>query len=223
MCLGPSSGLVQTGKEQLNAYNTAVDQATLEFGDANKAYNTLMSSLVPIETAGPGQTGFSAPLESAINATTVDTTAAEYRNAATAVKEDIGAGGGGSVALPSGANIATELALSETAAQQESSLVRANTSADYAQGNANWQFATNGIEAAPGVFNSANAATTAATNAGSASATTQNDITAAQNSWATLATGVLGAVGGAAMPGGALANITKGASSTGAGASSTGA
>lgn len=206
-CLGPSAGLTATGKAQAAAYTTATNQAAAEFGSASTVFNDLMSSMAPIAKAGPGQTGWSAQEASAINAQTIDQTAASYKNAAAAVHSGEAAVGGGNIALPSGANLATEETLANEGAQTEASGLRANTIANYAQGNQNWQFAEGGLEKAPSVFDTANSATSASTNAGSASATTQNNITNANNSWAQLAVGALGAVASAAVPGGALTKL----------------
>ncbi len=201
MCLGPSAGLTTTGKKQDTAYDTATKQASAEFGSANTAFNDLMSTFQPIAKAGPGQAGWSAPEASAINAATIDTTASAYKNAAAAVRSGEAAVSGGNVALPSGVNIATEEALANAGAAEEATGLRQNVVANYQQGNQNWQFATKGIEAAPGVFSTANQATEQATAAGSASEKTQEDITNAQQSWMQLATGVLGDVTSVATAG----------------------
>ena len=187
-----SKGLEQTGAAQSSLFNTAVQQGQAEFGAANTVFNDLVKSTAPIVAAGPEQTGFSAQQESAINANTIDTTAAQYKNAATAVKGDIAAQGGGNIALPSGANIATEEALAEAGAQQTASGLRSNLQADYAAGNQNWQFASKAAEAAPEMFSTANSATQAATQAGSAASSTAQAINNAQNSWQQMAVAALG-------------------------------
>lgn len=196
MCMGASQGLKDTGKAQESAYATATKQAAAEFGDASTVFNDLKSSFEPTVAAGPNQQGWSAAEASAINANSINTTGAQYRNAATTVKELNAASGGGSVALPSGANIGTELALAEAGANQTSSELNSNLIQNYAQGNQNYQFATKGLEAAPGVFSTGNQATDAATGAGSASSKTQNDITQANNSWMQLASAAIGGVSG---------------------------
>ena len=208
MCLGPSKGLTETGAAQGTAYGAATKQAAAEFGASSSVFNDLNKSFAPTVAAGPDQQGWSAAEASAINSQSINTTAAEYKNAATAVREEEAAVGGGTVALPSGANIASQLALSEAGANQESSELNSNLIANYQQGNANYQFAAKGLDAAPGVFSTANQGTEASTGAGSASATTQNDITQANNSWEQLATAAISGVAGAAtagmMPGGAI-------------------
>jgi hypothetical protein len=205
-CLGPSAGEVRTGAAQETAYSVATQQAATEFGDSSKAFNDLMTSMAPIAAAGPGQMGWSAAQSNAVNSQTINQTAAQYKNASAAVQNQIGAEGGGNIALPTGANIATEEGLAEAGAQQESAALSANTIANAEQGNANWKFAEGGIQSAPGVFGTANSATTAGTSAGAASSQTQNNITNAQNSWEQLAVAAISGaskMGAAALTGGA--------------------
>ena len=208
MCLGVGApgGIKTVTNEQGSAYGTAIDQAKAEFGDANLAFNDLMTSLAPIEKAGPNQPGWSAATASAINANTIDTTAAQYRNAAAAVRSGEAAVGGGNIALPSGANIGTETALAEAGAATEAAGLRENVIANYNQGNQNWKFATQGIQAAPSVFQTANAATNATTESGNAALKGQQ-VRASYPTWGSIAMGALG---------GALGNVdTTGSSSTG--------
>ena len=95
--------------------------------------------------------------------------------------------------MPSGANLGTETALAEAGAQQESSLLNANTQQNYALGNQNWQFATGALEKAPSMFSTANAATGEATKAGGQALASQNVINAAP-SWQKIAMGAIGTV-----------------------------
>ena len=193
MCLGigPSGGDKAINNMTGAAYGTAINQAKAEFGDANKVFNDIVQSTEPIAKAGPEQTGFTAQQESAINANTVDTTAAQYKNAATAVRSEIGAQGGGNIALPSGANIATEEALAEAGAQQVSSGLRANLQADYAAGNENWKFAEGALSKAPGVFETANTATKDTADLGKTALDSQAAIDAAP-SWQKIGMAALG-------------------------------
>jgi hypothetical protein len=193
MCLGvgASSGSKAINNEAGAVYGTAITQAKAEFGDANTVFNDLVKSTAPIVAAGPEQTGFSAQQESAINAATIDQTAAQYKNAATAVKSDIAGQGGGNIALPSGVNIATEEALAEAGAQQTASGLRSNLQADYAAGNQNWEFATGALTKAPGVFSDANTATADTAKLGDTALQSQSVINAAP-SWQKIAMGALG-------------------------------
>lgn len=208
MCLGVGApgGVKTISDEGGKAYGTAIDQAKTEFGAANTVFNDLMTSLGPIAAKGPLQTGETAQQAAAINATTVDQTATQYRNAATTVREAGAARGGGNVALPSGVNIATEVALAEAGAQQESTGLRENLQQNYELGNKNWQFAEKGIQSAPGVFSTANQATGEATNAGK-QAFDEQQARAAYPTWGKIAMGAIGDVAGMAssmIPGGTL-------------------
>lgn len=193
MCLGvgPSGGDKAINNMTGKAYGTAIDQAKAEFGDANKVFNDIVQSTAPIAAAGPDQTGFTAQAESAINANTIDTTAAQYKNAATAVRSEIGAQGGGNIALPSGANIATEEALAEAGAQQVSSGLRQNLENDYTKGNENWKFAEGALSKAPGVFETANSATADTAKLGETALDSQKGIDAAP-SWQKIGMAALG-------------------------------
>jgi hypothetical protein len=214
MCLGAPSGVKTISNEAGAAYGSAINQATTEFGETNTEFNDLTKALNPIVAAGPGQTGWTAQEASAINANTVDTTAAAYKNAGAAVQNGIAAEGGGNIALPSGANLGTEESLAEAGAQQEASGLRSNLIQNYDQGNQNWQFATNGIESAPTMFQSANNATNAATYSGE-QAMKDEQAVASYPTWQSVAMGALGAgldaasafIPGAGPVAGALANV----------------
>lgn len=198
MCLGPPKGVANINNESSAAYTTALNQAKTEFGDSSTAFNDLMSSMSPIAKAGPGQTGWTAQEASAINAQTVDQTAAAYKNAASAVRSGEAAVGGGNIALPSGANLATEEAIANEGAVTEASGLRQNLIQNYEQGNKNWQFAEGGIQKAPSVFSDANAATGEATTSGKEAMSNAQTV-AKYPTWANLAIGVLGDVGGNAI------------------------
>lgn len=227
MCLGAPSGVKTVNKEAGAAYSAALQQATQEFGETNAEFNDLTNALNPIVAAGPGQTGWTAQEDSAINANTVDTTAAAYKNAGAAVQNGIAAEGGGNIALPSGANLGTEESLAEAGAQQEASGLRSNLVANYEQGNQNWQFATKGIESAPTMFQSANSAVGEATQAGTAAMKDAQTV-ASYPTWQSVAMGALGAgldaasafIPGAGAVTGALSNIAGNAISGATGAAS---
>jgi len=212
--VGASGGSKAINNETGAAYGTAINQASTEFGDANTAFNDLMTSMAPIAKAGPGQMGWTAAQSSAVNSQTINQTAAQYKNANAAVQNDIGAEGGGNVALPSGANIATEEGLAEAGAQQESSALANNTIANAAQGNANWQFAENGIAKAPTAFSTANQATGELANLGKTALDSQQVINDAP-SWQKMGMAALGAGLNAAAPGLGTAVTDATGSSTG--------
>ena len=195
MC-GATSGEKSVAAGQSSLFNTATSQAQQEFGDSSTAFGDLMSAFTPIAAAGPSQQGWSPAELSTINSAAITNTGAQYKAADTAVKEATAAYGGGNVALPSGAEIAPQLATSEAGAQQTASELNANLVADYQQGNQNWKTAVAGIEGAPGVFNAPNSATSAATGSGTAAFQSQNTIAQAPT-WGSVAMGALGDVAGA--------------------------
>ena len=178
-----NNGLQAAGTGLSTLFKTATSQAATIFGAANTEFNTVVSALNPVVAGGPGQNGWSAAQSNAVNSQIINQNAAAIKNAGVAVKSDIAGMGGGNIALPSGANIATEEALAAAGAQSESANLTNATIANKTQGQQNWEFATKSAEAAPDMFNPANAATTAATGAGSANLNAQQDINNASNSW----------------------------------------
>ena len=204
MC-GATSGEKSVAAGQSSLFNTATSQAQQEFGDASTAFGDLMSAFTPIAAAGPSQQGWSPAQLSLTNSAAITNTGAQYKAADTAVKEATAAFGGGNLALPSGAEIAPQLATSEAGAQQTASELNANLVADYQQGNQNWKTAVAGIEGAPGVFNAPNSATSAATGSGTAAFQSQNTIAQAPT-WGSVAMGALG---------GGLGNLDTTGSSSG--------
>jgi hypothetical protein len=210
--VGATSGSKAINNETGAAYGTAIQQANQEFGDSNTAFNDLMTSMAPIAKAGPGQMGWTAAQSNAVNSQTINQTAAQYKNASAAVQNQIGAEGGGNIALPSGANIATEEGLAEAGAQQESSALANNTIANAAQGNANWQFAEGAIQKAPSMFATANQATGEEADLGKNALASQAVINAAP-SWQKIAMGALGTATSMATAG--VENLDTTGSSTG--------
>lgn len=211
--VGASSGSKAINNETGAAYGQAINQATTEFGDANTAFNDLMTSMAPIAAAGPGQMGWTAAQSNAVNSQTINQTAAQYKNAAASVKNMIGAEGGGNVALPSGVNIATEESLAEAGAQQESSALSANTIANAEAGNANWKFAEGGLQKAPEVFSTANQAVGEEATMGKNALESQKVIDSAP-SWQKIAMGALGDAAGMAsslIPGAGMLSKAAGA------------
>lgn len=216
MCFGASSGSKAINNETGSTYGTAIQQAKAEFGDANTAFNDLMQTMAPIEKAGPDQMGFTAQTEAGIEGGIVNTTAAQYRNAATAVKGDIAGQGGGNIALPSGANLGTEEALAEAGANATAGGLQAARANDAAVGNANWQFATKAVQSAPQVFSTANTATADTAKVGETALASQKVIDSAPT-WQSFAMGALGDAANVGTGGmsGAIGNLDTTGSSTG--------
>ena len=89
------------------------------------------------------------------------------------------------------ANVATQSA--ENTANQENEVQQLN----YATGRQNYDTAVGGIEAAPGVFNPATEAASAASGSLKNQADTANEIASQDNSWVQGVTGALGGIAGA--------------------------
>lgn len=201
MC-GATTAQKQIASSTSAAYNTAVQQASQIFGNAQGAFSTLMKSFAPVIAAGSGQYGFNAQENANLNSQTITNTGQQYKNAKQALGEAQATSNG---VAPGGANIAQNDSLAESAANQTSSELSGITQAGYAQGAANYNNAVSGALNATNVFNPANSATGAATGAGQSATTAINNVAqSAQSPWQ-LAAGVLGGVVGAATP-----SITKG-------------
>lgn len=215
LACGSTSQQNQIAQSQQNFMNQAQQQATSVFGSSSSVFNSLMSTFAPIVAAGPSQQGFSQQELANLNSQAITQTGQSYKNAKEALGEAESAQGGGTVALPSGANVGANLSLTENAANQTANELGQITQANYQQGQQNYQNAVQGELAAPGVFNPATSALNAGTSAGTAAANTANQIAQENNSWVSAVTGALGGIAGAAVGGGGiLSNITKGLGNT---------
>jgi hypothetical protein len=218
MCLGigASSGSKAINNETGAAYGDAINNTKAEFGDATNAFNDIMGAMAPILKAGPMAPGESAQEASTINAATINQTAAQYKNAATAVKSGLSAIGGGNIALPSGVNIATEAQLAEAGAQTESSLLNSNMQQDYALGNKDFFEAADTVSKAPQMFSTANQAVDAESNLGKTTLDSQKVIDSAPT-WQNVAMGAIGAGANLLVPGsGSLITGAMGGGTSGA-------
>jgi len=196
---GASAAQNATAQAQSNFYNQLTSQATQVFGNDSQVFSGLMSTFAPIVAAGPSQQGFSPQELSNLNSEAITQTGTSYKNAKEALGNQEAAQGGGTVALPSGANVGANLSLAESGANQTASELGQITQANYAQGNANYQNAVKGEESATDVFNSSTNSANSATGAGTAAANTENQITQDNNSWVNATIGALGSVAGAAV------------------------
>lgn len=169
------------------------------FGASSNVFNTLTAAYSPIVAAGPNQPGYSLPEKQALDSQAIDATGAAYSSARQAIGEQEASIGGGNVALPSGASIGPQLALSSATAKAESSELNSINIADYAQGNQNWLNAAQGLAGAPNVFGVAgnfgsNAISGGKTAFGEADTINQENI-AAQNAELATIGGVVSGVG----------------------------
>jgi hypothetical protein len=193
MCGGASSQQKQISAAQDNYYNVLTQQAQDEFGLASGIFNQLKGVFSPILEAGINQQGFSKEELDTLNSQVVNQTGANYKNAATAVNEELAAQGGGNTRIGSGANDLVRERVAESAAQTSSNEELQVQENNYATGRQNFLNAASVLSGAPGVFSGATAAAGVANNAGADASQTANEITQANNSWMGLVGGVLGA------------------------------
>jgi hypothetical protein len=202
LCCGASSQQTDTYNTQQQLTQTLINQMGQVFGSSSSVFNSLVAGATPIYNAGPDQMGWSPEQKAAMDSAAINTTAASYQSARQSIGEQVAAQGGGNINLPSGAQIAPQLALSEKAAQQQASELNQNTLADATQGRENWLDSAKILQGAPSVFNTSTGAANSAVGSGSAQSTTANEISQANNSWVNALIGAGGAIlGGAATHG----------------------
>ena len=176
-CCGATGQQTQTYNQQSQLSQQMATQAQGIFGDSSAVFNDINSSLAPTVAAGPDQQGFSPAELAARNASVINNGGVAARNAKSAVGDAMAAQNGGNTSgTTSGstagidANIATQSA--ENTANQENEVQQLN----YATGRQNYDTAVAGIEAAPGVFNPATEAASAASGSLKNQADTANEI-----------------------------------------------
>lgn len=181
------------------------------FGQQQDVLQNLDNVYTPIVQAGPSQTGFSPQETAALNTTALDTTGANYANAAKALNGQL-AGRGGDSGLESGVdaqlkgNLASQAA--GTLSNQELGIVQNN----YKQGNENYNNAAAGLQAL-GTQYSPNSAATTGVSSNQGAFEDASEI-AQQNAQAEQAVGGLFGAGLNALSGG-FGNLDSTGSSTG--------
>ena len=135
-----------------------------------------------------------------MNAQAVEGTAANYKQAATAVNEHLAAEGGGTNPLPSGGQEQLQQEVANSAAANESNQETQIQEANYAEGARQYGAAASGLE---GIATGTDPLgyENAATASGSAAANTANQIAQEDNSWVNAAIGAAGTIAGAALSG----------------------
>lgn len=197
MC-GSNSQQQQISDAQQQMYQTLNQSYQTAFGQSQAITNALTAQFQPILAAGPGQQGFSAGESQALNTQASEGVAQNYAAAQKATAQILAARGGGNTTLPDSisANLVAQNA--NQAAQQRAQAQNTILQANYAQGYQNWNQAANVLNSTAGLLNP-NAYASSSTGAGSAAATTANQIAMANNSVWNAAIGALGSVGGAAL------------------------
>lgn len=196
MC-GASSQQTQLGDAQTAFYNQMVQENSQVFGQNQAILSSLNKSFEPILAAGINQEGFSAGEKANLDAQAVEGTGANYSKAANALAVQQGAEGGGNTYIPTGAKQQQQAQLATSAAQSESGIESDITAQDYATGRQNYEQAAQVLGGVAGQYDPTGYSN-AATGAGSAASTTENEISQANSSWMGLVSGALGAAGTAA-------------------------
>ena len=195
-CKGPSPQQTALANSQTSFYNTLTSDYNTQFANQSAILGKLNSSLAPILAAGPNQQGFSAGQLENLNSSAVQGVGQNYGNASKGLREQQAAAGGGTIALPSGAQNAQQAALTAAGANQASQEELGIQAANYQQGNAMYNNAVSGLGNVAGMYNPTGYAGDA-NQGGSAAGTEWNQI-AAENQAADPFNAILGAVGGAA-------------------------
>lgn len=211
LCCGASNQQTQTYNQQAGLSQQMSSQAQGIFGNSSAVFNDLNSSLAPTVAAGPDQQGFSPTELAAQNASVINNGGVAARNAKSAVGDAMAAQNGGNTSGTTAgstagidANVATQSA--ENTANQENQVQQLN----YATGRQNYDTAVGALESAPGVFNAATSAGTAASGALENQSNTANQIAQENQSWVQGVTGALGGIAGATVTGG-MKNLGSGA------------
>jgi hypothetical protein len=200
---GPTQQQQTLGNEQIQAYQQAQQLTQEQYANQQAIYGPLTAQFQSIFAKGPNQQGFSAEEDSELNAQAEEGTAENYGNAARAVGESEAGAGGGTNALPTGAQSAIQGNIATSAAQEESAQEGQINAANYTQGYNEWQNAGAGLESIaagdnPLGFESAE------TGAGSAASTTAGQIASEDDSW------INAAIGGASSLAGSVASENPG-------------
>lgn len=168
----------------------------------------IKGSLTPIQEAGPSQFGLAPAAEAAERTSAAENISAAGAQAANAVRASVASRGGGTTYLPSGSEASIIGSLAQDTAVKEALAQSAITQKGYDIGRQNWEFATEGLEKAPGAFETPVVqAGEAASGAAASQMKGATDITSANQAWMQPVGAI---VGGVAK--GALALGTGGAS-----------
>jgi len=123
------------------------------YGSQTADLNNLNNTLTPIMEAGPDQQGFSPQELAAQNTQAINSTGANYANAARALNGQLAGRGGGGVGLTSGVDAQLKAQLAGSAAGALSNEQLGITNANYATGRQNFENATAGVNALAGLTN----------------------------------------------------------------------
>jgi hypothetical protein len=197
MC-GASQQQKDISNAQQQMYQTLNQNYATTFGQDQAITGALTAAFTPILQAGPSQTGFSPAEDTAMRTQNTEAVTANYAQSQKAAAAALAGQGGGNMPQASSVNANILAANANAAAQARSQGELGITKLNYAQGYSNWQAATQALSTTAGLINPLGYAG-ASTGAGSAAATSANQISAANLSPWTSAIGALGSLGGAAL------------------------
>ena len=169
------------------------------FGRQSDIYQNLTRSLTPTLNAGINQEGFSPEEKAALNTNAINTTGANYRNAAQAVGGQL-AGRGDSSGLQSGVDQQIKGDIAAKAAGQLSNEQNQIVQADYGQGRQNYFNALSGLGGVAAGENPTGFAG-AANQAGNDASAGANNVAAANAQPWQMVGGLVGGLGAAALQG----------------------
>lgn len=193
MC-GASSQQKDIEASQAAFYNELTSEYKGVFAQNQAILGTLTKSFQPILAKGINQQGFSPEELATLNSQAVTGTGENYAKAKAALANQQAAEGGGNAYVPTGVKEQQNLQLASSAAQNESAIEGKIASDNFATGRENYLSAAGALGGVASQLNPTGFAG-AATGAGSAAATTADQITQANNAWMSLAGQGLGAAG----------------------------
>jgi hypothetical protein len=196
MC-GPSAAQTSLSGQSQSLSSLLSANYAQNFGAQSPILGNLTSILTPIAEAGPSQEGMSPAEKAAITGNAINTTAANYKNAATVIGTGR-AGAGGNTYAPSGADTQVQGEIASEGAQQLSGEENQIEQADYALGHKNFEEATGGLETTAAAYNP-NAIASTAVGANQSAFGEQSQIQSEDNAWMGDVAGLVGGLGGAAL------------------------
>lgn len=200
MC-GASSQQKQAYANEAKVSNMLTTIAQNFAGVNTDMLSEIKDSLTPIQEAGPSQFGLSPAAEAAERTSAAENLNASAAQTANAVRSAVASRGGGTTYLPSGSEASIIGSLAQDTAVKEALAQSAITQKGYDIGRQNFEFATEGLEKAPGAFE------TPVVQAGSAAAGAASDqmkgadaITQANQAWMQPVGAIIGGVAGGLIP-----------------------
>jgi hypothetical protein len=169
-------------------------------GDNAAILSELTHNLTPIQSAGPGQFGFTPSEEAAIRTGTAEQLNAASANVSNAVRSAVASKGGGTTYMPSGSEASIIGSLAQDSAVKEALAQSAITQKGFDVGRQNWEFATEGLMKAPGELeNPVTGAGEGALGGAKAEMEGGQAITSANQAWMQPVGAIIGGVAGGAL------------------------